>query len=231
VVSLDKAMVAHIKKDGEQFEIMVEPDLALLYKKGEKKDLNNILAVEEVFKDAKKGERHKSSALQKAFKTEDIFQISEIILKEGTLSLTTDQRRRMLEEKKKQIAALIAREAIDPRTGAPHTLLRIEQAMEKARLDIDPLKEAQQQVDGVLAVLKPILPIKMHIRKVAIKIPPQYAQQTYGMLKNHGIEKEQWASDGSLIAVVKIPAGLTSEFYDRLNKSTAGAAETRLLDE
>lgn len=231
MVDLDKAMVAHIKKDGEQFEIMVDPDLALQYRKGEKKDLNNILAVEEVFKDAKKGERHKSSALQKAFKTEDIFQITETILKEGTLALTTDQRRRMLEERKKEVAALIAREAIDPRTGAPHTLLRIQQAMDKARLDIDPLKDAHLQVDGILSRLKPIIPIKMHKRKVAIKIPPQYAQQTYGMLKNHGIEKEQWTNDGSLIAVVTIPAGLTSEFYDRLNKATVGNAETKLLEE
>ncbi len=230
MVSLDKAIVAHIKIDGENYELLVDPDESLEYRRGKSVSIAKVLAVEEVFKDAKRGERHKSSAVQKAFGTEDINAIAQRILKEGQIALTTDQKRKMVEQKREAVAMLIAREAIDPRTGAPHTLLRITQAMEKARLDIDPIKDASEQVEATLAKIKLIIPIKLSRRKIAIKIGPEHAHHAYGMLKTQGIQKEQWASDGSLLCVVEIPAGLVGEFFDRLNKATRASAQTRMLD-
>ncbi|MFA5108069.1 MAG: ribosome assembly factor SBDS [Candidatus Micrarchaeia archaeon] len=228
--NLDKAITAEMKIDGEVFQILVDPDLSLMYRMGQKKDINNILAVEEVFKDAKKGERHKSSSLQKAFGTQDIFEITIRILKDGHIAITTDQKRKMVEQKRKQIAALIAREATDPRTGAPHPLIRIENAMENIRLDIDPLKDASEQVEKVLDALKLSLPIKLAKRKIAVKVGPEYAKRIYGMLKNQGIEKEEWTKDGSLVCTITIPAGLASEFYDKLNKATGASAQTKVIE-
>lgn len=231
MVSLDKAMVAHYKHGGEHFEIMVDPDAALAYRLGTKKELANVLAVEEVFKDARRGERHTASSIQKAFGTADIFVIADIMLKKGELSLTTEQKRKMMEEKRKQIAQLIAREATDPRTGAPHPLVRIESAMENVRLDIDPLRDAASQVDDVIKQLRVQLPIKLARKRIAIRVGPAYAKRVYGLLKQQGIEKEQWTSDGSLVVVIVMPAGLVADFYDRLNKATAGEAETKQLDD
>jgi len=229
MTTLDKALIAHMDVNGERFEIFVDPDLGLMYKRGEKKELNNVLVVEEVFKNAHKGERHKSEALKKAFHTENMWEIAGIILKKGDLALTTDQKKRMIEDKRKQIAALIAREAIDPRTGAPHTLVRITQTMDNTRLDIDPFKDASMQVDAVVSALRLALPIKFERKRIACKIGPEYAQKTYGMFKNYGIQKEEWTSDGSLVVVVEIPAGLTSEFFDKINKATAGNAQTKMV--
>ncbi len=231
MVSLDKAMVAHYKVDGEVFQILVDPDAGLAYRTGAKKELANVLAVDEIFKDAHRGERHKAAELQKAFHTQDVQAIADIILKKGELALTTDQKRKMLEEKRKQIAALIAREAIDPRTGAPHTLARITQAMDNVRLDIDPFKEPALQMDEVITALRPELPIKMARTRIAVRIGPEYAKRTYGLLKSNGIEKEEWTADGSLVVVLSLPAGLTGEFYDRLNKATAGQAQTKLIEQ
>ena len=120
MTSLDKSVIAHLDMQGEHFELLVDADLAYMYKTGKKTDLANVLVVEEVFKDSKKGERHKSELLQKMFKTTDINEIAKQIIQRGELQLTTDQRRKMLEDKRKQIVAIIARECIDPRTGAPH---------------------------------------------------------------------------------------------------------------
>lgn len=223
-------MVAHYKHNGEMFELLVDPDAALAYRLGQKKELANVLAAEEVFKDSRKGERHTSSSLKKAFGTEDIFAIADIILKKGELALTTEQKRKMLEQKRKQIAMLIAREATDPRTGAPHTLARIEQAMDNVRLDIDPLRDANSQMDAVIKELRVQLPIKLARMRIAVKVDAAQAHRTYGMLKAQGIEKEQWLSDGSLAVEMSIPAGLVAEFYDKLNKATSGQAQTKQLD-
>ena len=229
MASLDNSITAHMEIAGERFEVMVDPDLALAYRLGQKKELNNVLTVEEVFKNFRKGERHTTSSLQKAFGTTDVFAIAERIVKNGELALTTDQKRKMLEEKKKQIVAILMRECIDPRTGAPHTQLRLEQSMEAARVHIDGFKDAASQVEEVMKALRPIIPLKVERARVAVKIPPEHAQRVYGTLKGYGIQKEEWARDGSLIVVLEMPAGMQGEFYEKINRATAGAAETKLM--
>ena len=229
MASLDNSITAHMEISGERFEVMVDPDLALAYRLGQKKELNNVLTVEEVFKNFRKGERHTTSSLQKAFGTTDVFAIAERIVKNGELALTTDQKRKMLEEKKKQIVAILMRECIDPRTGAPHTQLRLEQSMEAARVHIDGFKDAASQIEEVMKALRPIIPLKVERARVAVKIPPEHAQRVYGTLKNYGIQKEEWARDGSLIVVLEMPAGMQGEFYEKINRATAGAAETKLM--
>jgi ribosome maturation protein SDO1 len=229
MANLENSITAHMDISGERYEIMVDPDLAYMYRTGQKKELANVLTVEEVFKNFRKGERHTSSALQKAFGSTDIYEIADRILKRGELQLTTEQKRKMLEERRKQVIAILMREAIDPRTGAPHTQLRLEQALEQSRVHIDGFKEAAEQMEEVIKALRPIIPLKFEKVRIAAKIPPDFAQRIYGMLKGYGIQREEWARDGSLIVVIEMPAGMQGEFYDRLNKATAGAAETKLM--
>jgi len=214
---------------GERFEVMVDPDLALAFRLGQKKELNNVLTVEEIFKNFRKGERHTSSSLQKAFGTTDAFVIAERIIRNGELALTTEQKKKMLEDKRKQIVAILMRECIDPRTGAPHTQLRLEQSMDAARVHIDGFRDAASQVEDVMKALRPIIPLKVERVRVAVKVPPEHAQRIYGTLKGYGIQKEEWARDGSLIVVIEMPAGMQGEFYDKINRATAGAAETKLM--
>ncbi len=230
MTSLDKAIIAAYEKSGKRFEIYVDPEAAQSYKDGIKKDLKNILVAEEVFSDAKKGERAKSGDVEKVFGTTDIMQILDFILKNGEIQLTTDQRRRKVEEKRKQVIAIIAREAIDPRTKAPHPVLRIENAMEQARIHIDPFKDAKDQVEDVVKQMRTILPMKFEKIQVAVKVPPVFAHRCYGTLKNYGIRKEQWLSDGSLVVVIEIFAGMQGEVYDKLNKMTNGSVETKVLE-
>jgi ribosome maturation protein SDO1 len=65
--------------------------------------------------------------------------------------------------------------------------------------------------------------------RIAVKIGPEHAQKIYGTLKGFGIQKEEWERDGSLIVVVEMPAGLQGSFYDRINKATAGSAQTKII--
>ncbi len=230
MVSLDKAIIAHMKIEGKLFEIYVDPDAGLAYRLGQKKELNNVLVVEEIFTDAKASERAKAAELQKAFHTQDVFVIAEKILKDGELALTTDQKHKMMEQKRKQIAQLIAREATDPRTGAPHPLARIEASMDKVRLDIDPMQDAAAQMDKVISALRLELPIKMEKKRIAIKVPAIHAHRAFGLLKSQHMEREEWGSDGSLMGVITIPAGMVGEFLDKLNKATSGDNQTKMLD-
>ena len=230
MVSLDKAILASYHKEGKHFEIYVDPTPTYQYLEGSKKDLRNILVVEEVYEDTKKGDRAKAADIQKAFGTTDIYEILKIILEKGEVQLTTEQRRKKTEDKRKQIINMICREAIDVRTGAPIPVQRIENAIEELRFHVDPYVDAKTQMDELLKKLRPLIPIKFEKVKIAVKVPPEFAHRAYGTIKSYGIQKEQWLKDGYLIAVVEMPAGLQSEFLDKLNRLTSGQIETKKVD-
>lgn len=230
MTSLDKAIIASYEKGGKRFELYVDPDNAYAYLDKSKKDLKNILVSEEIYEDAKNGERAKSSDVNSVFGTQDIMVILEMILDKGEVQLTTEQRRKKVEEKRKQIIAILLREAIDPRTKAPHTQIRIENAMEQAKFHVDPFKEAREQVDEVVKSMRTFLPMKFEKKKIAIKVPSQFSHKCYGTLKSFGIKQEQWTKEGDLIVVVEIFAGMVGEIYDKLNKMTIGQVETKELD-
>jgi len=229
MTSLDKAITASYEKNGVRFELLVDPDATYAYIEKRKPDLKNILVAEELYADAKKGEKAKATDVQKVFGTLDIMQILEFILKNGEVQLTTEMRRKKVEERKKQIVTILLREALDPRTKAPHTQIRIENAMEQARVHIDPFKDPREQLEEVVKALRPIIPMKFEKVKIAVKVPAAYAHRCYGTLKSYGIEREEWSKAGDLLVVVEIFGGLQGEFFDKLNKLTTGQVETKML--
>jgi ribosome maturation protein SDO1 len=226
----EKFTTARISKSGEKFEILVKPDPALEYKMGKPLSVSQLLVIDEVYSDAGKGTRASAEKLQKAFGTQDPLTIAEEIMKHGELQLTTDQRRQLVDDKRKQIVAFIARNCIDPRTGTPHPPLRIEQAMSQIKYSIDPFKSADEQAKDVIEELRALLPIKMEQMRVAVKIFAEYAAKGYGAVKGYGtISREEWQADGALVAVVEMPAGLYGPFVERLGKITQGTIQTKVL--
>ena len=194
----EKFTVARLTRENEHFEILVKPNKALDYRNGKISGITEVLAAEMIFADANKGTKVSEEAMKKAFKTTDPLKIADEILKKGTLQLTTDQRRKMVEDKKRQVIDFIARQAVDPKTNLPHPPMRIENAMEQIRYPIDPYKSVDEQAKDIVKLLRPILPLKVEQVKVAIKIPTQYAARAYGTIKTLGtIKREEWRGDGS----------------------------------
>lgn len=225
-----KLTTVRLTLEGEHFELLVKPDPALGYKLGRQIEVSQVVAADEVYSDSSKGLRISSEKLTKYFHTTDFTQIAEAILKRGELQLTTEQRRKLIEDKRKQIVTLIARNFVDPRTGLPHPPLRIEQAMQEVRISIDPFRDAEEQSKLVVDQLRSILPLKSERVKLLVKVPPQFAPQSIGVLKGYGeLQKEEWGSDGTLTAVLVIPAGVHSTLLERLGSVSKGAAQASIL--
>ncbi len=226
----EKYTIARLSVGGERFEIMVKPQAALDYKLGKPVGMSQLLVVNTIFTETSKGMKASDEKLLIAFKTTDPIQIAETVMKRGELQLTTEQRRELVEEKKKQIIAFICRHALDPRTGLPHPPLRVEQAISQIRISIDPFRNAEEQAREVIQALRPVLPLKIEQIRVAVKIPPEFASRAYGHVKGFGvIKQEEWQADGSWVAVVEMPAGLHGDFLDRLGKITQGSIQTKIL--
>jgi len=225
-----KYTVARLVVSGERFEVMVHPDRALEHKRGKPISPSQILVYESVFKDVSKGEKASEEKLKKNFGTLDPLEIVKKILADGELQLTAEQRRKLVEDKKKQIVAFISRNCADPKTGLPHPPTRVEQAMAQIRVSIDPFKDAEEQAKEVIKGLRPVLPIKIEAVSIEVRIPPQHASRAYGTLKAYGtIKREQWMPDGSLVAVVEMPVGVQGVFLEKLGNITRGAVESKIL--
>ena len=226
----DKLTVVKYSFEGEKFEILVKPDPALDYKLGKIKDVSSVLVSDEIYQNSGKGTRASSEKLQKAFKTEDVMVIAEKILQKGDLNLTTEQRRKMTTEKRKQIITFITKTFVDPRSHLPHPPLRIEQAITDARVSIDPFKNVDEQVKDIVENLRSIIPLKSENLLLEISVPAQYVAKSYSVLKSTGtLKKEDWQKDGSLKAILEIPAAARPNVIDRLGAITKGTAFVEVL--
>ena len=210
---------------GEHFEILVDPDLALEFKLGKQISIDKILISDTVYKDAKKGLRASESALKKVFGTTDIKKIAEIMIKYGELPLTAEQRKRLIEQKKKQIIEWISRNCVDTRTKTPIPPQRVELALEQAQVAIDPFKSVEEQINNIIKALQKVLPLKVAVAVIDMTIPPQYASKVRNVLAKMGkVLKENYLSDGSLNLQIEVPVGLQEVVIGKLNELTKGEA-------
>jgi ribosome maturation protein SDO1 len=223
---VDKFTIVRLSAGNEKFEILVKPDPALEYKLGKKIDISNIMISDEIYSDANKGTRISTEKLMKHFKTADQLEIAKQIMAKGDLNLNTDQRRKMIEEKKKQIVQYINKNFVDPKTHMPHPISRINAVLDEARVAIDPFKRLEDQIKNIIDPLRKILPLKSEILELTVTVPAQFSGQSFSVFKSIGeMKSEQWLSDGSLQVVLNINAGMKSSFLDRIGGATKGSAQ------
>jgi len=221
----DKVTVVRYTYSGDKFELLVKPDPAFDYKTGKITEISKVLVSDEIYTDSSKGTRATNEKLEQVFKTIDPTKIAEIIMKKGELNLTTEQRKKMIAEKRKQLVTFIAKTYVDPRSHLPHPPLRIEQAMDDGRVSIDPFRNIDEQVKDIVEKLRPIIALKSENIVLEISIPAQFVAQSYTVLKSTGtLKKEDWQSNGSLKAILEIPAGARPNVIDRLGSITKGTA-------
>ncbi len=230
MITVDQAIIARLKTHGQAFEILVDCSNALALREGKDVDMHDILAAMKIFSDAKKGLEASETAMKQIFGTSDVNEVAKQVIQKGEIQLTQEYRENLREAKRKQIISIIHMNGVDPKTHLPHPPQRIENAFMEAKFHVDEFKPVQEQVQEALKKLRPILPIKFEVKELAIKIPPEYAPKCYAIVKSFGtILREEWQSNGNWIAVVEMPGGMESDFYDRLNTICHGSLESKVL--
>ncbi|MHA2372245.1 MAG: ribosome assembly factor SBDS [Candidatus Thorarchaeota archaeon] len=217
------AVVIGIKKGHLRFELFVDPNLAFDYRRGEEVPLEDILKSYEIYEDAKRGERATDILVEDAFGSSEVFEIAPEILKHGEFKLTHEQRIQLTEEKTEAIILDISKRAMNPQTGHPHPPDRIRQAMEEAKVQVDPFISVDEQVPRIVKSLLVIIPISFDSVKLKVTLPASFAGKGYNMVTKTGVIKsDTWEQDGSWTGLVEIPASKRQSLYDDLNKLTKG---------
>jgi len=230
MVKVEDAVIARWETGGSRFEVLVDPQAVQDIKDGKDVNLADKLALDQIFKDVKKGDKISEEHLEMIFHTTDLAAIAKQIVQKGEVQVTTEQRHSLTAAKHRQIVQTIARNAMNPQTGAPHPAARIEAAMVEAKIHVDPFRSVDVQVQEVLVKLRPLLPIRLDVVRVRIRLPAQHYPKVIGDLKGlRRILEEQWMGDGAWSGIIEIPAGVQTELYEKLNARTKGTAETALV--
>jgi ribosome maturation protein SDO1 len=227
----DKALVRYTHGN-HKFEIVVDPEAALSYKKEEPGvDLNDVVEGYIIFHNATKGVKAAETILEQVFETTNEIEIAELILKKGALQLTQKQRKRLLREKIDNIIKFIHVHCINPQTNKPHPPSRIESAMDEAGVHVDYVLPAEVQAKRIIKEIQTIIPIRFESVVLAVKITPDHTGPAYGIVANFGeIVEDEWGDDGSWYAKVEMPSGVQADFLDKINQLTKGKSEVKIVE-
>ena len=218
MVNLDSAVVARLEKGGKRYEILVDPELVDPFKADPTSvSLDDLLATDEIWHDARGGERPTEEKIISTFGTIELLDCVTAILTKGSIQLTTVQRRQMISDKRQQIITEISRTAIDPRSKAPHPATRIELALDELRWNPDPFLSVERQIKDAVKVLRPVIPLSFETIKLAFRV----SGSAYGSVQRavrSDVIKEQWLDNGDWAFVVEIPAGMKGEYLSKVAK-------------
>jgi len=226
---LDTSDAIRIQYKGDRtFEILVEPDPAKEVKfENADIDMPRLLFVQEIFKDVNKGEKASPSDLEEEFGTKQLMDAAKKIFEKGDMQLTTDQKAEMRKDKRQQVISMIARRAQNPKTGNPHPPQRVENALEEASFDFDAMESSEAQFKDAVEAIRPIIPVSLDEKTVAIKIPSDDGGKAYNLLQQRAeVLEEQWGNE-FFYAKIRVPAGVLSELMEELQQMTSGNSEVK----
>ena len=218
MVSLDNSVLARMEKGGKRYELLVDPEMVDDFKNNpDSVNIDDFLAMDEVFHDARGGERPTEEAIDNTFGTQDILEIAKTILNKGSIQLTTNQRKAIVEKMRQKIIHHIHSQAVDPKTKSPHPVTRIELALEESRYSVDPFKKLELQIKDAVDKLKVLIPLSFETMRLAFKVPGSAYGSAMRVLRNYHV-KDGWLEDGTWACVIEIPAGMKGEIIGQIMK-------------
>lgn len=172
------------------FEVLAKPGMPLKFRK----DLcgyDKVLLTDDVFTNAKKGQRASRADLEKAFGTSVEADCARIIVEKGDIQLTTAERKEAATQRYAALVNHFHKNYIDPKTKLPHPVTRIESALEALKVHAQPEVPLQRQIDAVAKKLPDVLPVKQSLLQGTLFIPHSLLGKAFtpvGALVQRGAE-------------------------------------------
>lgn len=217
--------VVHYKVGKINFEIATKRGAVTAYKQDKTAGVKNVLDSEIIWKDLKKGERASSSELNTAFKTDDVIKVAEIMIDKGELQLTDQERKEILAKRRSEIVNYIHKYYADPKTKLPHPVIRIDAALNEAKVRIDPEIATEKQVQDIMKTLITIIPCKkMEIPGIII-VPSVHVKAAQSVVKKYAkVSGERKVETGTSFNISCVP-GDCQQLISELNAATKGECD------
>jgi len=214
--------IVRLKKGKGHFEVMVKPGTVMQYRKGEL-GYDNVVVLEEIFKNQTKAEKASASDLVAGFETDNLRQCIEIVLQKGDVQLTAAERKAKVDNKRRKIVHYIHKYYVNPQSKLPHPVARIENALEEMRYRVDGDTPTERQIQDVLKRLSEFIPItKMEIIG-RLSVPHKHMGQVPSVLRKYNINasSERWGDEGCVMEISLVP-GDYDAFLGDMNNTFSG---------
>lgn len=160
-------------KSNITFEILCHPGTVLKYREGQM-GIDKVLFADIVYKNFSTGDRAKDTELIEAFGTANTSDCIKKILDEGEYHLSTKERQELVEKKRREMITFVHKNYTDPRTKTPHPLSRVEQVFKDMKLNVDPYKPAEKQVQEIYSKLVEKIPLKKTLVYATLSLKHQF---------------------------------------------------------
>jgi ribosome maturation protein Sdo1 len=159
--NMSKNLVVKYKKNGVNLEVLVVTGTMLPYRNG-KMQVNQVLAVEEIFINGSKLEKAKQADVKKCCETDDKMQAIKLILDEGTFALNQKEMQEMQASRRREIINYLNKYYQDPRPPkpVPHPAERFDTLLTELKIKIDYTQSLNQQIRPIIRRLQESLPMK-----------------------------------------------------------------------
>jgi ribosome maturation protein SDO1 len=225
MVNVDDAFQVSYKREGEEFQVLVDFDeLQKFKKKSNEISVHDVLADSHIYKDQKKGELASQIALDKVFANKEEDEIFKEILLKGECQIPTAFLNKLREEKREQIINYLAQNAVNA-NGARYSQTVIRDAINKLSFTVNPNQDAMYQVDDILKLLKKEMPIKIETSVLEIAVPPQYMSAFFGPFRKMGtVTKEYYDDQGQLRLHLEVTSGAKEDVIEYVKKHSNNEA-------
>eukprot|EP00668_Euglena_longa_P029551 GGOE01036904.1.p1 GENE.GGOE01036904.1~~GGOE01036904.1.p1 ORF type:complete len:563 (+),score=149.79 GGOE01036904.1:38-1726(+) len=183
----DNISIVSMERGGKHFEVACYRNKVTDWKTGAEKDLSNVIQVERVFVNVKKGEFAAKADLQRIFPGKEEMEIIQEILNKGASQVNTMEREFHRDKLFKQIAHTAAEMSVDPWYHRLYTGRIIEKAMEQFGYSLKPAVPVKAQAVEVIRFLKAEgMPIERASMKFVVDFPNAEARNLLGRwVRNH----------------------------------------------
>jgi len=139
-VRITNVAIVRLSRGGKKFEIAAYKNKVVNFREGVENDLDEVLQIDNVFKNVSKGELAKKEDLQRCFDTTDKEVICRQILMKGTLQVSGLERSAQLEKTVKEITNMVVEKCVDPSSNRPFTFNVIADSLKKAKFSVHPTR-------------------------------------------------------------------------------------------
>lgn len=214
--------VVRYKSGKTVFEVICKKGTAQKYREG-KLGISNTLVSDDVFVGHyQKGDRPSPSDLAAAFKTSDMAACAKYILDNGEISLSQDERKEKVEQRRKEIVNYIHKYYVDPKTKTPHPVTRIENALTTLKVHPDPDKDFEREVQDIVKALPGILTIKRCDVEATLVIPSAFMGAAEGIVRKHSkVSREKYSGADCVMEISFLPGDYDALVAD-LSRVTKG---------
>lgn len=217
-----KFQIVRYQKGKKKFEIMTKPGAVTKYNEG-KLGFNKVCSVTTIFTNQKKGEQAKAADLEAVFETSNEDEVCKLILKMGTLQLTSKEREAKVNNKRQEILHHIHSNWEDPKSKLPHPLKRLEMAFKAAKCKVDVEGDAMKQAE--LAVKK--MQGELYFAKISqiqgvLTLAMKYMGVVEGMIRKFATVNKTDYQGSSVVYEFECSRGSLEKFQGALFKPTDG---------